>query len=107
MDRKRSTEGQPFHPHLTHEPLTPGALYEVDVEIWASCIVAPPGYRLALSVQGKDWEWPDSQNMALKGSGPFLHTGRDPTLYGGRSTLATGAGQASYLLLPRIPDRSA
>ena len=36
--------------------------------------------------------------MALKGSGPFLHTGRDPTLYGGRSTLATGAGQASYLL---------
>src|SRR5271170_2609609 len=107
LDQNRSTEWQPFHPHLTHEPLTPGELYEVDVEIWASCIVAPPGYRLALSIQGKDWEWPDSQNMALKGSGPFLHTERDPTLYGGRSTVATGTSQASYLLLPRIPTRSA
>jgi uncharacterized protein len=107
LDEKRSTEWQPFHPHLANEPLTPGELYEVDVEIWASCIVAPPGYRLALSIQGKDWEWPDSQNMALKGSGPFLHTGRDPALYGGRSTLATGTSQASYLLLPRIPTRSA
>ena len=36
LDRKRSTEWQPFHPHLTDEPSTPGALYEVDVETWAN-----------------------------------------------------------------------
>jgi uncharacterized protein len=39
----------------------------------------------------------------FRGSGPFLHRERDPAIYGGTSTVATGEGQASYLLLPRIP----
>jgi len=33
------------------------------------------------------------------------HPNRDPALYGGTNTIATGAGQASYLLLPLISSK--
>lgn len=102
LDPERSSEYRPYHPHLTAEPMTPGQRYEADVEIWATSIVVPKDYRLALTVQGKDWEQPGLQAM-FKGSGPFLHPERDAALYGGTNTVATGEGQASYLLLPRIP----
>lgn len=102
LDAKRSTEHRPFHPHQVNEPMKPGERYEIDVEIWPTSIVVPAGYSLALTVQGKDWELPGAQGF-MKGSGPFMHTERDPTLYGGTSTIATGEGQVSYLLLPRIP----
>ena len=102
LDPKRSTEYRPFHPHRASEPMTPGSLYETDVEIWPSSIVVPKSYHLALTVQGKDWENPGASEF-LRGSGPFLHGDRDPALYGGTNTIASGEGQASYLLLPHIP----
>jgi len=102
LDAERSTEARPYHPHLITEAMTPGQTYEVDVEIWATSVVVPKDYRLALTVQGKDWELPGLEGP-FKGSGPFLHVGRDAALYGGTSTVASGEGQASYLLLPRIP----
>lgn len=102
LDAARSTEARPYHPHRTVEPIEPGTLYEVDVEIWATSIVVPPAYRLALTVEGRDFEWPGATGLT-KGSGPFLHLDRDPALYAGTNTIATGAGQASYLLLPLIP----
>ena len=37
---------------------TPGKMYELDVEIWPTCIVVPAGYRIALTVRGKDYEHP-------------------------------------------------
>jgi predicted acyl esterase len=104
IDPQRSTEHRPFHAHLAAEPMTPGHLYEVDVEIWATSIVVPKDYQLALTVQGKDWELPGAEGM-FKGSGPFLHINRDPVVFAGTSTIATGGDHASYLLLPRIPAR--
>ena len=102
LDAARSTEGRPYHPHRAAEPIVPGQLYQVDVEIWATSIVVPPDYRLALTVEGKDFEWPGATGLT-KGSGPFLHLDRDPALYAGTNTIATGEGQASHLLLPLIP----
>jgi hypothetical protein len=40
------------------QKLVPGQVYELDVEIWPTCIVAPHGYRLALSIRGKDYIYP-------------------------------------------------
>jgi len=58
LDRKLSTPYRPYHPHDAVEPLTPGKVYELDVEIWPTCIVIPSGYRLGLTVRGKDTSTP-------------------------------------------------
>jgi predicted acyl esterase len=94
-----------------------GQMYEVDVNFaWPTSVVVPKGYQLALSIQGKDWQYPPNakivpaKDYALPVStnpGLFFaaHPNRDPVLYGGTNTVATGAGQASYLLLPLIPSK--
>ena len=106
---------QPYRPYHTHDeiqPLTPGDVYEVDVEVWPSCIVVPEGYRVALSVRGKDYQWPGGESAGLEtlgkgwhGCGPFTHTesrDRPADIFGGNVTLHTGGDRASYLLLPVI-----
>jgi predicted acyl esterase len=57
LDPTKSTPYRPYHPHDRVQPLTPGEVYEADVEIVSSCIVVPKGWRLALSVRGKDYEY--------------------------------------------------
>lgn len=108
VDSILSKRYQPYHRHDRIEPLTPGELHEIDVEIWPTCIVLPPGYRLGVTVAGRDFargaSGPD--DLANKGSGPFLHNDPDdrPTaLFGGQTKLHTGGEHASYLLLPVIP----
>jgi predicted acyl esterase len=94
------------------EPLTPGEVYELDVEIWPTCIVVPTGYRIALTVRGKDYEYPGEGVWLatfvneLKGCGPFLHDDprdRPPAIFGGKNTLYAGGDRAAYVLLPIIP----
>lgn len=115
LDKELSTPWRPYHTHDEKQPLTPGAIYELDIEIWPSCIVAPAGYRLALSVRGRDYVYPGGESAGLEtlgtawtGCGPFTHT--DPTdrpasIFGGNVTLYTGPEHKSYLLLPIIPQR--
>jgi len=115
VDPARSTEYEVYHPHQAVEPMAPGQLYEVDVNFqYPLSIVVTKGYSLALTLQGKDWQFapnadtvrskdyelPDSQN-----SGLFYaeHPNRAPALFNGTSTIVTGAGHASYLLLPHLP----
>ena len=53
------TQSLPYRPWHTHDeewPLKPGEPVELDIEIWPTSIVVPPGYRLALTVRGKDYE---------------------------------------------------
>lgn len=102
LDPAHSTEYRPYHAHLASEAMVPDRLYEVDVEIWATSIVVPKDFRLALTVQGSDWAQPGLDGP-FHGSGPFLHADRDDVVYGGVNTIATGEGQESYLLLPLIP----
>src|SRR5438270_336497 len=53
LDPKQSSFYQPYHPHDEIQPLEPGLIYELDVEIWPTSIAVPAGYRLALTVRGK------------------------------------------------------
>jgi uncharacterized protein len=114
LDRERTLPYRPWHTHDEEWPLTPGVPVELDIEIWPTCIVVPPGYRLALNARGKDYEY-DGTDAALphaaypmKGAGPFTHTDprdRPPEIFGGSNTLHFGADMAPYLLLPIIPPR--
>jgi predicted acyl esterase len=115
LDPKRSLPYRPWHPHDEHQPLTPGQVYELDVEIWPTCIVVPKGWRIALTVRGKDYEYPGEaatlSNMKnpMKGCGPFVHddpADRPPAVFGGRVTLHAGPSRPAHVLLPVIPARN-
>jgi len=114
LDARKSLPYRPWHTHDEEWPLTPGEPVELDIEIWPTSIVVPPGYRLALTVRGKDYEV-DGTDIALpnapyamKGVGPFLHVDPDDRpaeLFVTRNTLHFAADRQPYLLLPVIPPR--
>jgi uncharacterized protein len=111
LDPARSLAYRPFHTHDDKQPLIPGQIYEVDVEIWPTCIVLPAGYRLAVTIAGKDFERPGddaSSAFRTRGSGPWLHTDsydRPADIFAGDTTIHTGPGSEARLLLPIIPSR--
>jgi predicted acyl esterase len=47
LDPEKSKPYRPYHPHLKREMLTPGEIYELDIEILPTCIVIPAGIVLA------------------------------------------------------------
>lgn len=102
LDAKRSTEFQPWHTHDEAQKLKPGKVVEVDLEIWPASAALPAGYRLALTLQGKDFERPGEPGPQ-RGSGWFLHDDprdRPASSFGGTHTAYSGGGRDSYLLLP-------
>jgi uncharacterized protein len=110
LDPALSTEYRPFHTHDERRPLTPGEPYELDVEIWPTCLVIPAGYTLALTIQGKDYQYSEEVQkvgwFTMTGVGPFKHddpTDRSPGRFGGAVTLHAGAGRDAHLVLPVIP----
>lgn len=115
LDPEKSLPYRPFHPHDRVEPLTPGEVYECDVEIITSCIVVPAGYRLCLSVRGKDYEYKGELSefakkfhYATRGTGGMTHNdpdNRPPRIFDTRVTLHSGPGRDPYLLLPVIPPK--
>ena len=115
LDPVLSTEYRPYHPHDGVEPLTPGKIYELDGEIWPTCIVVPVGYRIALTIRGKDYEHP-GKGMRIKsfvnemrGCGPFLHNDPDDqpeAIFGGKNTIHADGKRLSYVLVPIIPKKS-
>lgn len=105
LDPERSTEYRPYHTHDEAQKLKPGEIYPVEVEIWPATLALPAGYRLMLTLQGKDFERPDATGEQ-KGSGWFLHNhplDRPAASFGGTNTIHTGAGRESYLMLPVLP----
>jgi hypothetical protein len=114
LDLKRSLPYRPFHTHDEKQPLKPGEVYELDVEIWPTCIVVPRGWRVALTIRGKDYdhggEAASLTNMKnpMRGCGPFIHddpTDRPMSIFGGDVTLHFGAKRQAHLLLPVIPPK--
>jgi predicted acyl esterase len=116
LDPEQSMVGRPFHAHDRREPLEPGEVYELEVELWPTCIVLPAGYRLGLTIRGTDYVYPKLEGEArlgtfknaLTGSGPFLHDDprdRPTEIFGGRVTLHTGPDRPASLLIPVIPLR--
>ena len=110
LDKGLSLPYRPYHTHDEKQPLRPGEVAELDIEIWPTCIVVPPGHRVALTVRGKDYEYAGEaatlSNMKhpMKGCGPFVHddpVDRPPTTFGGKVTLHFE--KHPCLLLPIIP----
>jgi len=112
LDPKLSLPYRPWHTHDELQKLRPNEVVELDIEIWPTCIVVPAGYRIALSIRGRDYEHDDAaavlSNMKhpMKGCGPFTHddeTDRPPAVFGGKVTLHFA--DKPYLLLPVIPEK--
>jgi hypothetical protein len=113
LDLKRSRPYRPYHPHDRVEPLIPGEVYECDIEILPTCIVLPAGWRVALTVRGKDYEYEGELNefgekfhYATRGTGGMTHDDSDnrpKDVFGGKVTLHAGGGRESCLLVPIIP----
>jgi predicted acyl esterase len=112
LDLALSLPYRPYHTHDEPQPLTPGQKVELDVEIWPTCIVVPAGYRIALTIRGKDYEHEGEaatlSNMKnpMRGCGPFVHDDpqdRPADVFGGKVTLHAGGAQQPYVLLPIIP----
>jgi hypothetical protein len=75
----------------------------------------PAGYRIGLSVRGKDYEYGGASGGRLSnfkneltGCGPFLHNDprdRPPAIFGGTTTLHFSGSRAAFVLLPVIPPK--
>ncbi|PEG34909.1 peptidase S15 [Mycolicibacterium agri] len=113
LDPNRSTPWRPYHTHTNPQPLTPGEIYRLDIEIWPTSIIVPTGYRIALALRGTDYQYhgPAAQlshfkGTQLRGVGIYTHADPDhrpPTTYGGTTTVHTTPNQPATLLLPHIP----
>jgi uncharacterized protein len=102
LDDAQSTDWRPVHTHDEAQPLTPTQAYAADIEIWPASLSLPAGCRLALTIQGKDFERPEEPGP-FKGSGFFTHESaidRPSAIFGGTHTIHTGGAMASYLTLP-------
>ncbi len=116
LDQAKTKPYRPYHSHDELQPLVPDVPVQLDVEIWPTCIVVPKGYRISLTVLGRDYEWEGAatflstaKNM-LKGSGPFLHDDpedRPLSVFGGINTLHFDPENPPFVLLPVIPPPDA
>ena len=115
LDKKLSKPYRPYHAHSRKQPLKPGEVVALDVEIWPTSIVVPAGHRIALTVRGKDYVYsgPSGGRLSnfkneLTGCGPFLHDDvrdRPPQIFDGITGLHFGGTARPYLLLPIIPAK--
>jgi predicted acyl esterase len=115
LDKRLSLPYRPYHSHDEEQKLKKGEVYEVDVEVWPTCIVVPKGYRIALSVRGRDYVYGGGAGTGLKtlgavwtGCAVFRHDDprdRPAAVFGGDVTLHAGPGRNAYLLLPIIPPK--
>jgi predicted acyl esterase len=114
LDLARSTPHRPWHSHDEEQYVEPDEIVEVDVEIWPTCVVVPAGYRVALTVRGKDYEYGGDEGPQLshfrdsrmRGVGIYTHEDplhRPPDRYGGTTTIHTGGEHPSVVVLPIVP----
>jgi putative CocE/NonD family hydrolase len=91
LDLGRSTPYRPWHPHDRLEPLTPGQIYELDIEIWPTSWVFRKGHRIRLQI--------------APGDSPFLDApfGHDWGIKMGTDTIYHDQAHPSHLLLPVRP----
>ncbi|MCK9508492.1 MAG: CocE/NonD family hydrolase [Pigmentiphaga sp.] len=117
LDERLSTPWRPVHRHQIKLPLTPGVIEKLRVEIWPSSIVVPAGYRLGLTIQGRDYAFDGEMDPTRnarhrypsKGCGPFLHNDpqdRQAPERMGEVTIHTGPAHPSFVLMPVIPGKA-
>ncbi|MDL2248104.1 CocE/NonD family hydrolase [Tyzzerella sp. OttesenSCG-928-J15] len=121
LDPDKSKFYRPWHTHYEKEWLTPGDIYELDVEIWPLCMTVPAGYRFGFTISGRDFSLPisadntehgdwkvDVQVQKARGHSIYTHSIEyaqyDPDkIYSGTTTLVSDNERGSYVLLPIIP----
>lgn len=112
LDPERSLPWRPYHRHTSRDPLEPGEVYKLNIEIWPTSIVIPRGYRVGLTIRGQDHVYPYGASRSTVadggGVGPFLFrhddsSDRPSSAFGGRVTIHTGEGYPSHMLVPVIP----
>jgi hypothetical protein len=111
-DPSRSRTGRPWHSYDQRQPLVPGGPVDVLMELWPTSVIIPPGYRLGVTLQGRDFEfpgdgpWPEAYGISMRGNGIFVHADphdRGSNVYSGVTTLISGGNHPSFVLLPIIP----
>ena len=113
LDPEMSLPYRPWHTHDEKQPLVPGELYELDVEVWPTSVIIPAGYRLGVAISGRDFEIPNygaamrtPSGIPYSGCGVYTHTADRPNdVFNGDTTLVSKEDQRSYLLLPVIPEK--
>ncbi|MPZ72911.1 MAG: CocE/NonD family hydrolase [Nitriliruptorales bacterium] len=115
LDLAVSEHYRPYHTHDEVQPLEPGEVYELDIEIVPTSLVMPAGSRIALTVRGRDYEYPGPSGgflsnfkNELRGCGPFLHDDprdRPDEIFANTVTLHCGGHHESWVQLPVIPPR--
>jgi predicted acyl esterase len=93
IDEQRSEPHRPFHAHDRIEPMTPGEIAAVDVELLPSATFFARGEELRLDVRGR-WFW---KRNAFFGLYPFAYAPSPRA----RLRLHFGAEHDSFLLVPR------
>jgi hypothetical protein len=91
-DTVRSTPERPFYTHTNPQPLTPGEIYEFDIEVLPIAYVFMQGHRIRLELANGDSPATD---------GVFSHP-YHPCLMG-TDTIHHDGAHASCLILPVIP----
>ena len=98
INERASSIGRVFRPHQQIQKWIPNTIYPLEVEIWPTSFLFAKGYRLVLTLQGKDFEYPGVP-------GRILHNHpqeREPIGLNAINTIYTGPTHDSYLLLPVI-----
>src|ERR1700690_3306433 len=116
LDKKLSKPYRPYHTHTKKQPLKPGEVVALDIEIWPTSIVVPAGHRIPLTIREKNYVYPGPSGgrmsnfkNELTGCGPFLHDDardRPPAVFHNQVKLHCGPQRAAYVLLPVIPSKS-
>jgi predicted acyl esterase len=91
-DARLSKPYRPWHTHDEKQPLKPGDIVPVDVEIWPTSFVLQKGYRLQVEIRPHD----------PRGIGDIRHLS---PIGRGHNTIYTGGNRASYLLLPVVQEK--
>jgi uncharacterized protein len=113
-DPAKTRPWRPWHSHDERQPLLPGEVYAVDIELWPSSIVVPKAYQIGLTIQGRDYDHglmdrSRAYGREQFGSGPYWHEhpgDRNKPEYDGLTTLVSKPGARPFLLLPVVPTPS-
>jgi putative CocE/NonD family hydrolase len=94
LDPERTLPYRPYHAHDERRWLKPGEIAECEVEIWPTSMVFQKGHKLRLDIGPVDGV----------GTLYFTHFHADYNA-GADNTVYAGGDEASYLLLPVIPEK--
>lgn len=113
LDENLSKPYRPYHKHQKRQMLQPGEKVTLDIELWPTSIVLPAGYRIGLSIRGKDYIFAEKTGLKLSnfknellGCGPFLHNeprDRPKSSFTGNTHIHFDPENPNFLLLPVIP----